>query len=66
MVRQIDWEERCWQLSHDVAVRLAIEAQESGKDPAVAAREAVMVAATTCEVYRTAVETSLRKAGGQA
>ena len=66
MVRQIDWEERCWQLSHDVAVRLALEAKETGADPVVAAGEAVSIAATTCEVYRKALELTYQRMEGKA
>lgn len=52
MVRQIDWEERCWQLTHDVAVRLALEAKDTATDPPTLAGEAVNVAVWTCSVYR--------------
>lgn len=65
-MRQIDWEERCWQLSHDVAVRLAIEAKDTGDDPVALAGEAVHIAATTCDVYRRALAIVQQKAGGQA
>lgn len=59
-MRQIDWEERCWQLTHDLAVRLALEANDAGTDPAAAAGEAVMAAEWTCAVYR---EVAARKPG---
>lgn len=65
-MRQIDWEERCWQLSHDVAVRLVIEAKDNGDDPVALAGEAVNIATTTCDVYRRALEITQRKMGGQA
>lgn len=55
MVRSIDWEDRCWQLSHDMAVRLVIEAKDNGTDAVTAAGEAIHAAATLCEVYRGAV-----------
>jgi hypothetical protein len=65
MVRSIDWEDRCWQLSHDMAVRLVIEAKDNGTDPVVAAGEAVHIAATLCEVYRGAVDLVEGKGEGQ-
>ncbi len=57
-MKAIDWEERLWQLTHDVAVRLAIEAKDTETDPVVAAGEAVSVAATTCELYRESLKLS--------
>lgn len=65
MVRQIDWEERCWQLSHDVVVRLALEANETGTDPVMTAGEAVSVAVATCEVYRKALDLTHERMEGK-
>lgn len=52
MVKVIDWEERYWNLTHDITVRLAIENYETEKQMSDAVVSAVGLAAATCAGYR--------------
>lgn len=47
-----DWEERTWQLAHDLVVRLALEVVEQGRDPTEAALQCVELAETAAAAYR--------------
>lgn len=47
-----DWEERTWQLAHDLVVRLALEVVEQGRDPTEAAIQCVELAETAAAAYR--------------
>lgn len=51
-----DWEERLWNLTHDIAVRLAMEAIEEGRTPLDAALTSVVLAAATVAEYRASAE----------
>lgn len=53
--RMPDWEERQWALTHDLAVRLAIEAASDGTPAVEAAAQCVAIAAVTVAEYRAAV-----------
>lgn len=55
-VRDPDWEERQWALTHDLAVRLAIEAACDGKPATDSAAQCIAIAAVTVAEYRAATE----------